>query len=110
MRKIATVKISDANAVRLMICDKGADGVFVFGYDKEEDTSCSWDYHYSELEDAYEVGIDYGIKKEDWQEIDDPLENCQDDWINPVRVKGRNRGEPQWNSFERLVDGEWIDL
>ncbi|NOQ73545.1 MAG: hypothetical protein GQ574_16180 [Crocinitomix sp.] len=110
MRKIATVKKSKANAVRLMICDKGADGVFVFGYNSEEDSACSWDCHYSDLEDAYEMGVDYGIQKEDWIEIAAPLQYCQDDWINPVRVIGRPSGNPQWGKLEQLVDKQWIKI
>ena len=110
MKKIAKVKAPDSNAIRLMICDKGQDGVFVFGYDSDEDGPASWDAHYADLEDAYEMGIDYGIKKDDWQMIDDSLEFCQDDWIKPVRVKGRNTGKPQWGSFECLVNGEWQDV
>ncbi len=111
MRKIASVKIPNANAIRLMIYDKGPnDGVFVFGYDSKEDSSCSWDCHYNELDDAYEMGEDYGIQKEDWKEIDIPYENCQEDWISPVRVKGRLNGNPAWGKLERLVDGKWIEL
>lgn len=107
MRRIATVKASNTNAVRLMICDKGKDGVFVFGYNTEEDSSCSWDFHYSDLEDAYEMCAEYGIQKDDWVEISDPLENCQDDWINPVRVIGRSNGNPEWGNFEQLIEEEW---
>jgi len=110
MRKIAIVKKTVSNAVRLMLCDKGKDGVFIFGYNTMEDSSCSWDCHYSDIEDAYEMGIEFGIQKEDWVEISDSLRFCQDDWIEPVRVIGRQDGNPQWGKLEKLIDGEWIDI
>lgn len=110
MRKIATVKKSATNAVRLMICDNGKEGVYVFGYHTKEDAPAAWDYHFSDLEDAYEMGIDYGIQKEDWQEIAAPQKYCQDDWINPVRIIGRSTGNPQWGKFEKLVDNQWIRI
>ena len=110
MRKIASVKIPNANAVRLMICKKGTNDIFVFGYNSAEDSSCSWDCHYNDLEDAYEMGIDYGIQKEDWIDIPDPQDNCQDDWINPVRIVGKKDGKPQWGKLEKLKDGKWIEL
>jgi hypothetical protein len=37
-------------------------------------------------------------------------ENCQPDWIEPVRVKGREIAKPEWGIFEKLIDGKWIDL
>lgn len=110
MRKIANVNVLNSNAVRLMIFDKGKDDVFIFGYNSEKDSSCSWDCHYNDLEDAYEMGCDYGIQKEDWKTIPDPLEHCQDDWIAPVRVKGRIQGHPEWGILEKLVDGQWIKV
>ncbi|CAM1342869.1 hypothetical protein [Tenacibaculum amylolyticum] len=38
MRKIADVKIKNSGAVRLMICDKHKNGVFVFGYSTKNDS------------------------------------------------------------------------
>lgn len=110
MRNIAPVKTSNSNTVRLMICDKGIDGVFVFGYHTEEDSCCSWDCHFNELEDAYKMGVEYGIQKSDWVEISDPFEHCQDDWIKPVRLLGRIDGNPQWGKFEQLIDGQWTRI
>lgn len=80
-RMIAYVKAKNSNAVKLMICDKGRQGVFVFGYATLKSTACAWDCHYLDLEDAYEMGIDYGINREDWQTIPSPPEGHQDDWI-----------------------------
>jgi hypothetical protein len=38
------------------------------------------------------------------------LEYCQQDWIEPVRVIGRNEGQPQWGRLEKLVDGRWQEI
>lgn len=44
-----------------------------------------------------------------WIEIGDPLPYCQHDCLLPIRVKGRNTGQPQWGKFEILSDGQWIE-
>lgn len=108
MRKIANVRVANANTVRLMICDKGASGVFIFGYNLKEDSPCTWDCCFEDLENAYEMGRDYGIEKHDWQQIEDTPKYCQDDWISPVRVEGRPNGNPQWGKLEKLVNGQWV--
>ena len=110
MRLIANVKIEGSNAVRLMICHQGPNEVYVFGYTLLDDGPSAWDCHYTELEDAYEMGEDYGIQKADWKQIGDTLEFCQDDWINPVRVKGRDVGVLQWGSYEKLDNGKWVEI
>ncbi len=94
MRKIASVKVKDNNIVRLMLYDKGKQGVFVFGYHTMEDSGCAWDCHLEDVESAYELGEDYGIREEDWIEISPVHKHCQDDWIKPVRIKGREIGLP----------------
>lgn len=109
-RMIANVEAENCNAVRLMICDKKQEGVFVFGYADSKDSACSWDCHYDDLEDAFEMGEDYGINKNDWVTIAPTLDGCQDDWISVVRVKGRHTGKPQWGKFEKLVNDNWVDL
>ena len=53
---------------------------------------------------------EYGIGVEDWQLINDLMEGCQADWIVPVRIKGRNIGNPEWGKFERLENGIWKDF
>ena len=105
MRLTANIKQQNSEIVRLMIYDS-EDGVYLFGYDSEIDSSALWDYWFENIDDAYESCLeDYGITKSDWKEIPDPLENCQHDWIQPVRIKGRNIGNPEWGKFEKLIDG-----
>lgn len=43
------------------------------------------------------------------QEINDLLPDCQRDAFLPIRVKGRNTGNPQWGQLEILKDGQWVD-
>jgi len=63
----------------------------------------------SQLNLAEEVAkIEYGIQHSDWIQINDPLPNCQHDFIRPVRVPGREKGNPQWGSLEELRDGKWV--
>lgn len=110
MRKIANVKTPHSNAVRLMIYDTEGKGVFLFGYSSIADSSCTWDCHFEELDDAEAMALDYGIEHQDWVSIPDPQKDCQADWINPVRIIGRTKGKPQWGRLEWLVDGVWIEM
>ena len=106
MRLTANIKQSDSEIKRLMIYDSD-DGVYLYGYDKENDCSALWDYWFESIDDAIGSGYDdYGVERTDWEQISDPMENCQHDWIEPVRVKGRDRGNPEWGLFEKLVNDE----
>lgn len=80
-RMIAYVKAKNSNAVKLMICDKGRQGVFIFGYVSLVDDTCTWDSYLSNIEDAYEMGVDYGINREDWEVIPPPPNGRPDDWF-----------------------------
>jgi hypothetical protein len=73
-----------------------------------EDGFANGDEWYENLESAESVcRSEYGILDEDWQNIPDPLKHCQQDWIESVRVVGRDKGKPQWGRLEKLIDGEW---
>ncbi len=87
------------------------DGVYVFGYDCLQDAGSISDYLQYTLEAAEEFCKDeYGVDSNDWISIADPIDNCQDDFILPTRVKGRERGNPEWGHFQTLVNGHWVDL
>lgn len=111
MRKWASLRPDSraAESFKRIMVYSSAKGTFVFLYESEDAVFCSEDEFYPSLEDAldaWEGEIDaYG-----WHVIDDPLPDCQHDCILPVRVKGRDRGAPQWGKFEILEDGEWKDF
>ena len=87
------------------------EGVYLFEYNKEVDSSATADYLQDTVEIVYEIAEeDYGVKGSDWQEISDPMEFCQHDRIEPVRVVGRSTGNPQWGKLEKLVSGNWVPL
>ena len=111
MRKIATVK-NDHPKVKRVILHQSEDGVYVFPCTSLEDGSAIGDNWFQTLSEADEACYQlYGISSTDWEEIGDPPEGCQQDWIAPVRVKGRSIGQPQWGTFERLGDdGIWREI
>lgn len=110
MRKIALVKNHNADIKRVMLYEDKY-GIFLFGYKKLEDGGANWDQLYQTIETLYEdCEEEYGIKKEDWKDIPDPLKDCQHDWIEPVRIKGRDKGKPEWGKLEKLVNGIWVDI
>lgn len=109
MRKIA--KVSNNEEVKRIMLYECEDGVYLFEYDRESDSSATSDYLQDSVEIVYEIAEeDYGVKPSDWQEISDPMEFCQHDRIEPIRVIGRNTGNPQWGKLEKLVSGNWVPL
>jgi len=111
MRRVANVTKNKKQAIRLMIFKPAKGDIFLFGYLKEQDGPSDWDQHFEKLEMAYEyAALEFGVEHMDWQLIPDPLEGCQHDWINPVRVKGAAEGKPLWSAFEALENGEWKPL
>lgn len=67
---------------------------------------CSFDYWYKTVEDIYEDWNDL-VNEKGWIPIGDPLPYCQHDAFLPIRVKGRDIGEPQWGKLEILENGKW---
>ncbi|WP_152004713.1 hypothetical protein [Desulfoluna spongiiphila] len=83
----------------------------MFEYDIIEDGPSLGDYWFENLEIAFEsCKEDYGIDQDEWKTIPDPLEHCQQDWIEPIRVVGRSIDDPQWGRFEKLVNGKWLEI
>ena len=81
---------------KVMVHEIKDQGVAVYLYTHRDAMFCSFDYFYTELEDALE----------DWEdELDE--QGCQHDAFLPIRIKGRESGNPQWGQFEILQDGEW---
>ncbi len=110
MRKIALVKNKEVDIKRVMLY-QDEDGIYLFGYDKLEDCGGLWDQWYETIEEVYKVcEEEYGIQFQDWVLIDDPLKDCQHDWIEPVRIKGRDKGIPEWGKLEKLVNGVWVEI
>lgn len=93
---------------KIMIYTHCKKGTFVFLYCSREAVQCSFDLHYHDLSDALE-DWECDIDEEGWHEIDDPLPFCQDDAFLPIRVKGRNTGNPIWDKLEILENGKWVD-
>ena len=110
MRKIINLTEINSEIVRLMIYND-ENGTYLFGYDKLEDSDAVFDQWYESENEALEVClVEYKIDKTLWIEIPNPMENCQHDWINPVRIKGRENGNPQFGKLEKWIDGKWIDI
>ena len=84
------------------------EGVYLFGYSAPDAVRSSFDRLYLALEDLYEDwnGL---IDEKGWIDIDDPLPYCQHDSFIPLRVKGRDTGEPVWGEYETLTDGKWVE-
>lgn len=110
LRKIALVKNSHPEIKRVIIYESDT-GVYLFPCASLKDGSTTGDYWFANLSEADKAcAEEYGIESKDWQYIDDPLDDCQHDWIAPVRIKLRATGKPEWGILERLVDGMWKEF
>jgi hypothetical protein len=111
MRKVSDVFKNKKQAIRLMIFQPDEGDIYLFGYLKEQDGPADWDKHFQDLEQAYAFSAEeFGVERLDWQIIPDPMEGCQHDWINPVRIKGMADGKPLWGVFEALENGAWKSI
>lgn len=112
MRKVATLPSEveqDGTTIRRVMVYDAPGGAYVFVYATVEDGCCEFDEWFTSLSYAEAYCTEQlGVRAEDWRTISDPLPGCQDDWIAPVRVRGRDRGTPEWGVYERLgEDGLW---
>lgn len=95
-------------AYKIMVYETEHEGVFVFLYCSKDAMQCSFDCHYTTMNDALE-DWESKIDENGWHQIDNPLPYCQEDAFQPLRVKDRNEGRPQWGKFEILESGKWVD-
>ena len=113
MRKAAflkePLKRKDGDPVFKIMLYKTGEGCYLFEYCSPDAVLCSSDRWYDSLEDLQEEW-DSLIDERGWTELEDPLPDCQHDAWNPIRVKGRNIGKPEWGKYETLKDGEWIEF
>ncbi|MBD2181643.1 hypothetical protein H6S82_21405 [Planktothrix sp. FACHB-1355] len=111
MRKVAESKNHPEIEQVILYEPELDEGVYAFPRTSLNDGFAIGDIFYQNWQDAEEsCEQEYGISKDDWKVIPDPLPNCQQDWIAPVRVIGRNTGTPQWGKLEKLIDGKWVEI
>jgi biofilm protein TabA len=110
MRLIADV-LPNAEGVKRLMIHETEGGVYLFGFNRVADGGCKWDEWYETVADAKEAAeAAYQLVAEAWAQIADPCEHCQQDWIQPVRVKGRGNDRPEWGRLERLIDNQWVEF
>ena len=91
---------------KIMLYQTKKDGVDLFMYCQKDAVQCSFDYWYKTVEDVCEDWNDL-VNEKGWIPIGDPLPYCQHDAFLPIRVKGRDIGEPQWGKLEIFENGKW---
>ena len=96
---------------RLMARVTEGDACLLYLYDSEYDTCCIADYWFENLEQAFDYSNTvYGVQRMNWAVIGATEPHCQDDWITPTRIPGRDTGSPVWGRLEQLVNGQWSEL
>ena len=89
-----------------MICESNS-GTYLFGYDTVFDCHGIWDNWYEEVEQAEKYCYDeYNIEFDDWIHISEPQDFCNYDYIMPVRIKGRDKLQPEFGQWEVLTNGK----
>ncbi len=72
-------------------------------YESECDTSCIADEWFENVEQALDYSnAVYGVKNAEWSVIGATPQHCQDDWITPTRIPGREIGKPEWDGCNNL--------
>lgn len=111
MRKYARLreplKIDENTFTYKIMLYEAKEGFYLFEYSAPDAVQCSSDRCYDSLEKLYADWNEL-IDDNGWIELDDPLPGCQHDAFIPLRVKGRDTGNPEWGSYETLKDGRWI--
>ena len=112
MRKYAylkePLKTNKSDYIYKVMLYKTKEGVYFFEYCSPDAVMCSFDCFYESTDDVFDEWNDL-IDARGWIDIDDPLPFCQHDAFIPLRVKGRDTGNPVWGELETLKDGEWVD-
>ena len=113
MRKYAYLKKPQKRGENGSVCEimlyETGEGVYLFEYSRPDAVQCSSDRCYDSLKDLFENWNDL-IDERGWIGMEDPLPDCQHDAFIPLRIKGRSTGKPEWNRFEALIDGKWVEF
>lgn len=112
MRKYAYLKnpqkCNDKEYIYKIMLHTQKEGVYLYEYCSLDAIFCSYDQLYFDVNDIY-GDWNSEIDERGWIDIDDPLSNCQHDAFLPIRIKGREQGNPEWGKYEILENGEWIE-
>ncbi len=99
------VPYNGLSVAKIMLYEKENGETGVFLYAGKDAQICSADEWYPSLADALDAWD--GRPHAAWVPLCDPLPGCQEDAFDPIRVKGRAEGTPEWGKFEILRDGVW---
>jgi biofilm protein TabA len=89
----------------------GNGSCLLYIYDSDFDTPCIKDQWYESIEDAFNVSNEeFGVDRNSWLVVGVTPEHCQDDWITPARIPGRETGSPAWGRLQLLLDAKWTEV
>lgn len=113
MRKYTILDMPINNVKKVMIVQFRGE-VNMFLYDTLDDVPSIGDYSFETLQEAEDFFIQKFSKETNnevfWMYVSNPLKDCQEDLIEPVRIKGIDTNSPQWGTYEKLIEGQWIDI
>lgn len=107
MRMLAT--LPDGPIRRIILHDLGDGGTYLYLIDQDADVGCFADEWFENTTLAEARALEIGVGPGDWRAIEDPWAGCQQDFVAPVRVVGRDARKSKSRTLERLdADGHWV--
>ena len=110
MRRVALVPRRDLDVKRVILFAAG-NGALLFLSRSTDDAGCFADEWFESVDAAnLACAARFGIEASMWLDVPDPEPGCQEDWIAPVRVRGRELDQPEWGVLERYENGSWVTI
>ena len=106
MRSIARLDPNSVVQGRWLLLDEADDGVYSFVFASDLDGSSTGDSWHSGRLALFEATYADDIRGA-WIAVP-RLPYCQQDWVWPVRVVGREVGSPRFGKLERLINRRWV--
>ena len=108
MRYIALIE-NVPDVARVMIVEIEHNAALLLEFSCEFDGGAKGDDWFASVSEAVACVVDdYGDSVTNWFVADDKQIHCQQDWIIPARVPGRETGSPNFGRLEIMVDNEWV--
>lgn len=105
------VTTNDPAVSRVMIVEIDDGAALLFTYGSVFDGGCTSDFWFESVADAVGCVLEeYAVSSTTWFATDDPPIYCQQDWITPVRVPGRESGNPIFGTLQLKVRDEWTEF
>jgi len=111
LRYLAETTRNEESVKRVMIATIEHDAALLFPFHWQWDGGSMGDCWFESVADAVACAeLDYGVLNQHWYAAGNPPEHCQQDWLTPARVPGRNVGNPEFGRLELYINDQWNEI